>query len=90
MRPTTTTTRIAAAAVLLASALSITACGPKREAEAEAGNASAEVSTTAPENVVSNADLNAAAVNAAATADPNSAGANLTEGAGATTATNTQ
>ncbi len=83
-----TTARFATTAVLLAGALAITACGQKREAEAEAGNATAEVTTTAPDTVISNTELNAAAVNAAGAADPTGAAANLTEGAGSTTAPN--
>ncbi|OYX29565.1 MAG: hypothetical protein B7Y99_13000 [Caulobacterales bacterium 32-69-10] len=87
MRPHTTV-RFAAAAVLIAGALSITACSEKREAEAEAGNATAEVTTTAPDTMISNTELNAAAMNAAGAADPTGATANLTEGAGSTTAPN--
>lgn len=81
----TTALRAAAAVALLAGALTVTACGEKRDATAETGNATAEVTTTAPENVVSNTEINAAAVNAVTAADPNGA-PYVKDGAGDTNA----
>ena len=59
---------IANAAALLACVACLSGCGPEREAEVETGTTEVEVSTSLPENVVSDAQLKAAAANAAAAA----------------------
>jgi hypothetical protein len=81
--------RAAAAAFLIAGATGLSACGgDQRDAEATTDNAQAQVSTTAPENAVSDSELNAAAVNAVTAADP--AGAPfVSDGAGDTTSVTT-
>ena len=53
---------------LLASAAMLTACGGEREAEAEIGGATAEVTTDKPESQVSDQQLQNAAEGAAAAA----------------------
>jgi hypothetical protein len=52
----------------VAASLSLAACGEKREAEATVGNTQVEISTTAPENLVPDEQLNAVAEGAAAAA----------------------
>jgi uncharacterized low-complexity protein len=76
-----TRTRSAVAGALL---LALAACSD-REAEVETANTEVEVSTSAPDNAITNEQLNDAAVNAALAADPTGAPF-IEEGAGGTTA----
>lgn len=83
---TRTPALLALAAVL---ALGATACSEKREVKASTGTATVEVKTTAPENAVSDSQLQAQAQQAATAASTpvnGMSGANTT---GATTSTTT-
>lgn len=60
--------RIIAGAAALASLVALPACKAQREAEATINNTEVEISTNLPENAVSDDQLNAVAVGAAAAA----------------------